>query len=365
MIGLLGGFGNIGSKVLTLLCDTLPNQTIKVGSRSIDSHTVPRGLKENVVCEKVDIFLESSIERFFKDCDIVINCAGSSYESTPILIDMAIKKGCHLVDVGLCNVDTSKYGHCDYAIVYGAGSVPGLSGIIPLLYGKGFKRVEGIISIYEIKDTFTHTASRDYLNGIMNSKNDIMYVYKDKNSYFNQNKAYDRISIPTFGNPVRLFPYYDEEAEYVAKRLDVQNSEWYSAISGENNLKLLGKLSILYRKSIDSAIDGLCNATSKDVEADRKYVQYLTQISGLGADSRKKVISVSLKGQSQSSLTGAVAVSQALSILDGNVHKGVYPLYKSKYIEDIFSILKTLNAIESHTVYSSDIDSIQIKEEVF
>ncbi len=359
MIGLLGGTGSIGSKALEILSKVLPNETIKVGSRNINSNSIPSGIN-NAICKNVDIFSQDTLEEFFNGCSIVINCSGSSYKSTPLLIDMAIKKQTHLVDVGLCNVDTCKYTNTNNAIVYCSGSVPGVSGMLPLVQSKGFSKVENIVSIYEIKGVFSHIASKDYLNGIMHgNNNDVMYIYKDRNSFFNSNRAFNKIVLPKLFNAVKLFPYYDDETKYVADFTQCNHSEWYSATSGKNMLEFFEKLPSKYKNSIENTIDELVEVSKQDVLDDRKYVQYLVQLDGLDNDGKPKAVTTALTVESQQYLTGAVAVAQALSIYNGNIDSGVYPIYCSKYVEDIWHNLESLNVFEDYSVYSSHICDIQ------
>lgn len=358
MIGLLGGSGNIGSNALKLLSKVLPNETIMIGSRNITNDKIPSDIK-NAICEKVDIYSGDGLEKFFNSCDIVISCAGSSYKSTPILIDMAIKTNTHLVDTGLCNIDISKYPKVDKAIIYCAGSVPGISGMLPLVHSKDFGKIENIISIYEIKGTFSYTASKDYLNGIMNAKNDVMYIYRNKNSFFNINKAFRKVLIPTLLNTVKLFPYYDEEAKYIDNLLNCHDSEWYSAMSGDNMLKFFEKVSLKYKNDTESTINELVEVSKKDIQADREYVQYLVQLNGTDTDENPKVKTISLLAKSQPYLTGAVAVAQAISIYNGNVDSGVYPIYHSKYLDDIFNNLIRFNIFEDYNIYNLPINDIQ------
>ena len=116
MIGVLGSSGHVGS----LLADMLKAKgyELRLGSRSA-----------GFIVNMTD---PSSLSRFLDGCDAVVNCAGPAYLLSEPAARTAISSGVAYFDVAGCEnlCKTLADESAETPVVFSAGMVPGLSGLL-------------------------------------------------------------------------------------------------------------------------------------------------------------------------------------------------------------------------------------------
>lgn len=354
MIGLYGATGNIGGNALKFLLDMFPGEKIKVGTRDPLKCAEE---SENVICVKTDIYDDEERKLFLRDCDCILNCAGPSFDITPLLIKEAIRNKIPLVDVGtISDKDCDDFSRItpDAPIIYGAGSVPGITGIFPIEavanIPKGAEDVN-LYEIYEVSGSFSKNGAVDYLTGLKKgmagAATAISKIYKDNNSLINRLKAHKKAEVPGFPYPVRLFPYWDKETSYVSDTADKKNAEFYSAIRGEEFLKFSeNDISDLFRgkADIESLALKLSEATRNDTKENGEYIRLVVLVEYTLAGERKSEIQKTLLSK-QPEVTAATAVSVLKDIREKKIRNMIAPLYASGIV-GIADKLRTLNMIK-------------------
>ena len=139
MIGILGAYGNIGVWA-TRFIKVNSSQKLRIGGRNIDK--VDSTIREefaNADWVKVDVSDKESIEQFITGCDCILDCTKISEKDALQMDDIASVAKVPVVHLGIVGY---RKGKSSTLIIYGAGSIPGLSGLIPQYLAQHFDSVE-------------------------------------------------------------------------------------------------------------------------------------------------------------------------------------------------------------------------------
>lgn len=174
MIGIVGGYGDIGKKVAEKLSH---KHKVLIGGRNASSNKELFEGYENITFKNVDIFNYDSLCEFTEKCELVINCVGPSWKTNGLVELCCIRKKIHLLDIGypekMDNLQSMEVGS---TILYGVGTCPGLSELLQIYLGNFFDRLEELNTYFGGRDRFTRTAAEDYLYGITGRKNMPLYL---------------------------------------------------------------------------------------------------------------------------------------------------------------------------------------------
>ena len=98
-------------------------------------------------------------------------------------------------------------------IVQGVGSMPGLSGVLPVFLSEKFQEVKGVKLYYIGQGKFTPKSSKDFLDGMFDKDNLSMVRYEQGKVYPNFIKENE--ILPAFNKRYMLLPYFDREAKEI------------------------------------------------------------------------------------------------------------------------------------------------------
>lgn len=327
MIGILGGCGDIGSKLSQILSNET-EEVIRIGGRH-KKHTVQFDNK-HFAWMQADVSDAGSLRAFVDGCRIVVNCAGLKKESSAQVAEITTDAGSHYVDLGAAEQSPSSLkGNSGLCAVYGAGSMPGLSGLLPRWLSKKFDRVFDLEFYYAGLGSFTETAARDYLEGLSDSQNKAIAIWKDGRAVpFTSQSARIKVS----QQYVRAFPYFDEESSFVAQELRLKNGVWYMGIDGDCTCKALEKIKYNYMRNPYEAVKDLCAASKADCAARKGYAGMLIQLNG-ERSGRKKTETLRCLFRSPSHFTASATAAVVLAISKHKMPKGSYLLGKSPHTE--------------------------------
>lgn len=174
MIGIIGGYGNIGIEAADII-KTNSSEMIRVAGRNISK--VSQRAKELFASDKWFQIKESSSNEwkdFIKGCRLVLCSAELGNETVECINRIAGELDCPIVYLGI-NLPKQE---AEGKFIYGAGSIPGLSGIIPQYLAQDFDSVASIDFYYGAKGTFTYNAAKDYMDGVFNNSNRSMVMWK-------------------------------------------------------------------------------------------------------------------------------------------------------------------------------------------
>ena len=335
MIGILGAGGKIGSFVLEDVKKLFKSETIKIGAREPEKFEREKGL----LIYKINLEDDENIKEFFNDCSLVINCVGPSYSVSPRLMRLANESCVHFIDPGLVKKEDLEK-RADINIVYGAGAVPGLSGLIENEILRDLEEVKNIDFrfLYEISDVFSKNAANDYLRGVLSVDSNFIKesdkVYKDPNSFLNLIKAYKPVAIPKFPYNGRVFPFFDEETQYINNKLlslsEKSNAEFYTVISGDNFLNFLNPNVAKIKRgemSLEEGAHSLVEASGKDAKSHGRYVNMVASVRCVTRKGETLYKNIHIKTKGQAETSGAVASIFAKYIAKENFKWGVLPAF--------------------------------------
>lgn len=189
MIGIIGGYGNIGIEAADII-KTNSSEMIRVAGRNISK--VSQRAKELFASDKWFQIKESSSNEwkdFIKGCRLVLCSAELGNETVECINRIAGELDCPIVYLGI-NLPKQE---AEGKFIYGAGSIPGLSGIIPQYLAQDFDSVASIDFYYGAKGTFTYTAAKDYMDGVFNNSNRSYRAAKKNHVLFQMGDLYPNL----------------------------------------------------------------------------------------------------------------------------------------------------------------------------
>lgn len=160
MIGVIGGYGNIGRYTVSAL-KNYGERGLKIGGRNEKrSKTIFPDLPFQIV----DIDNENSILKFAQGCSVIVNCSGPSAFANNTLVNICKDIKCPLVDVGmnLMNTELKINKEIDTVIIHGAGASPGIAALITRWGGREIGKAQSLKYYMGFSDKFTRTAAEDY-----------------------------------------------------------------------------------------------------------------------------------------------------------------------------------------------------------
>lgn len=245
MIGIIGGYGNIGIEAADII-KTNSSEMIRVAGRNISK--VSQRAKELFASDKWFQIKESSSNEwkdFIKGCRLVLCSAELGNETVECINRIAGELDCPIVYLGINFPKQEAEGK----FIYGAGSIPGLSGIIPQYLAQDFDSVASIDFYYGAKGTFTYTAAKDYMDGVFNNSNRSMVMWKygklvpyvpaevEKTNMYICNEIENMRCFPCIYVPIVA----DQEIERAKKILEITNANIVLTTVAENSEYMSGK----------------------------------------------------------------------------------------------------------------------------
>lgn len=363
IIGVLGGYGDVGLKVLELL-NKKDDICLLGAGRNLNKVSLKIKEKlENVKWYKVDINEEEEVLEFIKKLDVVVNCVGPSSVYSSKIAQLCIDNQCKYVDVGydsgIKNIKVDDKSVC----IYASGSSPGISGILCRYLAKQFKEILSMTYITSANGIFTYNAAWDYLYGVTDKSNLSRASWINGNIEENTLLRQQNRKLPFIDEEVDMFPYFDEESEIVAQKINPKEAKWYIALGGKHIKAAIDRSCILFNVDKDKAIRELVQASKLDAMKKKYYVIYFVEIYGVDLDGNESVKTLVLKCNNPTELTGGVAGITANIVANNDNLIGNYPLSYLDEYECIIEDLKMIDSIEQLYIYESNIDSLMLTQE--
>lgn len=318
MIGIIGGYGSIGLEAAKILTDFYQEEIIIAGSNPEGMGIVKQSFFEGTKKLKVDIFDKDSVERLFHQCNVVVNCSGVSLKDTYILDYITENDDIKYTDLGNDIASMLKSKVRNSCIVLAAGSLPGLSALMPRYLALQIKGPHKLKFSYDGLGRFTYTAAREYLEGLFQKDKYVMVALKNgriepvnSENFVNDNAVTEK----------RAVSYFDKESEFIAKELQLEEGIWNMIIGGEHTLQVLYSAREQYKKDPEGTIKALSDATVLDLLYCDPYVEMQAELSGI---TDKKLLSVTAKAPEI--LTGAMAAVTAHLLKENKLPKGIFTL---------------------------------------
>lgn len=175
-VGVLGGGGSIGLELIGFLSRHVPDvQVLAMGRTAKSCSRVSERFGGDVPTKILDCRDLSALREVLYDCDLFCNCAGPSALYSAPVAWASLQAGVPYADpsdsLSLRTVfEKAERLGCMISAIYGAGLVPGLSGILPMWFAqeahKETNQWEGLDVYYAGKDEFSDSAAFDYADSI-------------------------------------------------------------------------------------------------------------------------------------------------------------------------------------------------------
>lgn len=364
MIAVIGGYGEVGINACNLL-QKWGKQTLKIGGRNPEKEKLRhRDSFPNAEWAYIDMYNEDSLLNFIDGCDLILNCAGPSHKVSKRIAEKCIETGHHLVDAGLeRNVEELTLQQPDLSILYGAGAIPGLSGMLPFWFARQFDKVHASISYTGILDTFTPTAAEDYLEGVLDETNTPLAAWQDGTLAKGVLRRQPHLILPFFEKELTAYPIFDDETLHVAKTLKLNHGEWYLTVDGNQMAMALDNAAVQYRDSQQETIERLCLASSLDMVGRKPYYNQLIQFEG-EVDAAVTIKTVLLQALGMAQLTGSVAAACAIGLLEGHIAtRGIHPAAIADQKGFIIDFLLQHGIIRQLRIFNDPIKELITEEE--
>ncbi|GLC83296.1 saccharopine dehydrogenase NADP-binding domain-containing protein [Lacrimispora brassicae] len=309
MIGVIGGYGNIGREVVKLLTER-GYKGITVGSRR-------QNLEDPISWSYVNIEEEESLFHFMNRHSIVINTAGPSSLLSLKAAECALKAGCHYIDCGY-NREVTRLSVKDTSqcILYNMGSIPGFSEILPLVFREDFTQVERFRHFYSITGKFTRTAAIDFIAGVFSGNGGMTLPAAGKIPEL------DGLQ-PFYKNAERILPYENADTAQIQEIMKSPEAQWYHVICGSNINAFYKDLLKKYFQGREKLAAELCLAAERDHILIPSQVTFLLEMEGINREGEPQKNLYYLQAPGQSKLSAAFCTAVCECLLEGSIEPGI------------------------------------------
>ncbi|WKX69036.1 saccharopine dehydrogenase NADP-binding domain-containing protein [Streptomyces sp. XD-27] len=361
MIGIIGGYGAVGAETARLLSlwDIGP---LRLGGRDPErARRFAAAHLPGAEATAVDVDDDASLAAFVRGCELVVHCAGPSYRTAERVAYAALIAGAHHVDAGGGErLDALGMAAGTRSLLFAAGAVPGLSGLLPRwLAAQDFDAVHGLTAYTGVLDRFTATGAEDYLHGVLGGANEPLAAWQDGGRRSGALTRRAAVELPFFPRPVAAFPYLDAEGDRLARELSLVHGRWYTVLDGEHLGAALDAARALDR---GEAVAGLCRATALDAAGRTPYVTFLVQADGTAAGRPLSRTAV-LRAPGIARLTGAVTAVAALAVLRGEAPSGAHAAATALDPQATLARLRETPGLCDVTVFDGPLDALVTVEE--
>lgn len=341
MIGVIGGYGNIGIEVCEILKRTLDEKLRICGRNFCHASKRAKDLLKNEEWFLIKESSENEWNCFFHNCRAVLCCANLDNKTIRLINGISIYNNCPVVYMNT-NKQETDLNEDKGIFIYGAGSIPGLSGILPQYGAKEFDLVKKFDFYYGAKAIFTHTAAKDYMEGVVygDSKSMVMWKNGKISPYVKSVKTGIQLNKEFKGT--KYFPYFDKESELISRKFQLDEGRWHMCIAGEHTLKVMDRARFDYKNNKEKTLNDICIASKLDCFGATSYARFVCGIEGIISNKKLKK-NLILECKNPSRLTGSVAAATILLCVEHKMERGSYFLSESKNNLDIIEKLLQIN----------------------
>ncbi|UIA98851.1 saccharopine dehydrogenase NADP-binding domain-containing protein [Desulfovibrio desulfuricans] len=345
-IAVLGATGSVGRAACRELCAMGPYELVLCSRQSAKATHAAQGLNTATEQRVVDIF--TAAPSIFQDCDLVLNCAGPSWQTGWAAANLAWNSGAHYVDVAgysLLKQRLSPYAgqaqNQGRSMILTAGWIPGISEVFTRYALSTAEQIHGPakeLTLYcGARDHWSEGSVSDMIWHLFNDEHTgFGYLHKGRWTRLPFWKGSRRVAIPSLADRVQsaLWVYSASTVPLALERPDISIRVGLILLSLRTRMTIAG-IKTLLRKHRQRAQTWLCNAIGND--ARRLGVQGLlrVQVSSRSGHIRKFELSTT----ENIHLTGMAGAAAAHMTLLGQTNPGVHFLGEAVSAPDFLSLL--------------------------
>lgn len=327
LIGLLGASGAVGSAATALL----PHR-LRLGSRR-----PPERVPANAESVRVDALDDAALAKFCQGCTVVLNCAGPSTILRDRAARAAVAAGASYVDAFgddlVYEALRSAVLPADFIAVLSAGTVPGLSGVLPIwLARQGFASLDRVSAHAGGLERATPAAAADVLlsvtgvDGSGGGYGQALAAWQDGAVRPGALRVTEDTPLPFFPDPVTVQPYLSTEAQRLARVLGARRVEWHTVFPGARARLVLARWRAqppTTPSTVEQAGAELISAAELDLAGRSPYYVITVRAEGSTAEGEPHRATAVLRTADSYRLTAAVAVTAVEQVLAGGIAPGV------------------------------------------
>jgi len=334
-IGVLGGTGEIGSRILRILKEDYP--------LIASYHT--RDRKSHGDCEyiRVDISDSQQVKMFCQKCDVVINCAGASYLNGENVARIA-------ADLRVPYIDPSGEAFLEKKLddikdknifVLSSGYFPGMSGLLMRHICESFDAPETICGLSVSDEVPSQSAIEDFILTNLSGFGVALSYYNNGTIERDENERIEKIR----GKDYRFQNYLTVETERVAKKYSLKKANWFNSSFGDEIIQKLQTAIIQYKsgkdtyKNILQDVIGIFYRNTKD----REQFSY-TKIEGQGVIGNNRVMMTSeISSNCSSEISAIIAAYAAKTALSSHLKNDIHYAMDIIKMDELMADMPRLN----------------------
>lgn len=322
-LAVLGAYGDIGREAarawLRLRTAAGLPARLRIGGRDGEAaRRMAAQLREaaqgaEIEAVAVDLFDEQALRAFVAGSRVVLNCAGPSHRIGDRVARAALAAQADYVDAAgddalYALLDPEVYLRTGRRALLSAGMQPGVSALLPRWLAARIAAPRRLRSYFGLNDRFTAVAADDYLHGAGDGSSEPLAAWRERARRSGAGRRQSDATLPWFAGTVTLLPYLNREGERLARALDLDDGDWFSAIEGRHVLAAFDRAHALPRAE---AIALLQQASALDLAGRRPQAVLLCQL-----DSERAQVSALLRAPGNAALSGGFAAVAALAASD-------------------------------------------------
>ncbi|WP_018832490.1 saccharopine dehydrogenase NADP-binding domain-containing protein [Salinispora tropica] len=330
-IGVLGGYGAVGGAVVRRLHQNAAASLLVAGRDPSRAEKLVRSLGAGGTLAEpvaVDLAEPVALDRFAARCDLLVNCAGPSYQVLDTVARAALRNGADYVDAAgddptylRLNTDggTHEWLAGGRVALLSAGALPGLSGILPRYLADIVGSASRLDAYLGGVAPLSPAAAGDVLLSRGPEHGTPGAGWWDGAVRGNSLEPRRGLSLAAFPRPVDAFPFLATEAVRFARARQISEVNWYTAFGGS---QLPEQLALSWALG-NTARSDLVSAAARDVQ---RHGTWYGQEFHLWEGSSVEVPScvLSLACDDSYELSGFMAAAAANAVIAGEVPAGVH-----------------------------------------
>ncbi|MDT0269017.1 saccharopine dehydrogenase NADP-binding domain-containing protein [Streptomyces sp. DSM 44915] len=335
MIAVLGASGEVGRHAVAALA-TAGVGPLRLGARDPRAIAVDPAWRE-VETTAVDATRPEALAAFCRGARLVLNCAGPSYLLGDRVARAALAAGADHVDVLGDDpvaeaLRAAGQPATDRTVVLSAGTVPGLSGLLPRHLAAASAAEATAASTLTVHagglERATTTVAADILLSLRSGGPDgrpygqPMARWRLGRREARALRAEEETEVPFFPGRVATHPLLTAELERAATALGLTEASWYNVFPGAQVRALFGTLPTLPVDTEErraAVVDRVLRASELDLAGRTPFYRLVVALAGPGW--RRTAV---VRAADSYRMTGAVAALTVRAVLAGRVPPGAH-----------------------------------------
>lgn len=344
MIGVLGGSGAVGRTTVARLAG-FGLGPLRIGGRDLAR---ARQVCDTVTGEaatpaQLDLSDPAQLAAFCAGCRVVVNCAGPSYQVLDTVARAALATGAHYVDAAGDRpaLDALSVGNgtpaLQRAAVFSAGTMPGLTGLLPRLLVAG--EPPGRVDAYVGGATaITPLSAVDMLLTRGPCFGTPLAAWRGGRIEERALRPLRSVSLPGFPARAHAWPFLSTEAASLAAELKIGEFRNYIVYVTESLPTVLATAWADDPEDLDIHAGAVVAAAERDLAAGVPFYVLLFQSRpGFGAGGRARRLL--LTTSDPYALSGVVCAVAVRDVLDGRIGAGAHLAAEVLNAEDMLTVL--------------------------